>query len=109
MLLRLVRNPLVLLLSIAFVFGSCSKDDELDRVKFIGTYGVVETCGSGNDTYDIVITASSTGDDKVVIANLYDLGGTITGTISGNTITIASQTAQTVTPIMAQAVSMELY
>lgn len=94
---RLIQLSIFTLVSSILLLSSCKKDDELDRVKFIGTYGAVETCDSGNDSYDIVITASSTGDDKIIISNLYAFPGTLTASVSGDNITIASQAVQNIT------------
>ncbi|MCB0663005.1 MAG: hypothetical protein KDC24_09710 [Saprospiraceae bacterium] len=93
----LIRFSIFAVVCSLFFISSCKKDEELDRVKFIGTYGAVETCNSGNDSYDIVITASSTGDDKIVISNLYAFPGTLVASVSGNNITIASQAVQNIT------------
>lgn len=76
------------------VVAGCKKDKTLDREKFLATYAVVENCPStGTDNYDIIITASSTGDNGVIISGFYGVAGlTVTGTVSGNTLTIPQQT-----------------
>ncbi|MEO1513393.1 MAG: hypothetical protein AAFV95_00215 [Bacteroidota bacterium] len=69
---------------------SCSKDDPA-RDKFLGAYSVVETCGGGNDTYEIVIIESGTGDNAVVLNNLYGGGASLSATVDGNRINIDTQ------------------
>ncbi|MCB0581423.1 MAG: hypothetical protein KDD10_19190 [Phaeodactylibacter sp.] len=71
-------------------FG-CKKDEELARIKFLGAYSVVETCGSGNDSYEIIIIESGSSDNAIVINNLYDFGESVSATVSGNSVTIPSQ------------------
>jgi len=66
--------------------------ETLVRTAFLGTFNVGETCGSGSDTYAVVIAAGST-DASVSITNLYDQGFVVTGTVNADGgITIASQT-----------------
>ena len=64
------------------------------REKFIGSYNVSESCTSGNFTYAISITTSSTGAANVIITNF---GGfttpiNVNGTVSGTSLTIPNQT-----------------
>ncbi len=90
--------PQIKLLFTCFLAGSlivlsgCKKDDDgADRSDFVATYSVIETCGAGNDSYDITITESSTSDDGILIANLYDWDETATATVDGDNLTIPSQ------------------
>ncbi len=74
-------------------FMSCDKECEigyegsncktLSREKFVGTWNGTEACTTGNDTYQLTITAA--GDDiKLNYSNLYNENysgqGTMTGT-----------------------------
>ena len=87
-----------LLLAVAISTTSCEKDETPSRDKFLGTYDVVENCGlSGLDNYTITISESANADNEVVITNLYAFGGSLTGTVSGNNITIPSQIAGNLT------------
>jgi hypothetical protein len=65
------------------------------RAKFIGNYTVLDTA-QAVASYSCTITASSTDPTKVIISNPANLNliGTntsVTGTVSGNTLTIAKQ------------------
>ncbi len=62
------------------------------RAKFLGSYTGAEQCTVGTDNYTVTITSSSTDVVKVVYSNLYNQNFTVTGTVSGTTLTIASQT-----------------
>ncbi len=62
--------------------GSCI----FPRDKFLSSFGVTETCDSGNYTYTISITASETGKNFILIYNFGDYGLTITATVSGSSI-----------------------
>jgi hypothetical protein len=64
----------------------------LERAKFIGTYNVTEACTSGNFTYSLTITESSTGISAAIIGNFGDFNVNVTGTADGNILTIANQT-----------------
>ncbi|MDX2283453.1 MAG: hypothetical protein NW241_04790 [Bacteroidia bacterium] len=68
--------------------GSCV----LAREKFIATYNVNEACPSGNFTYSITITASSTGTNGVIVSNFGNFGQPVNGTVNGSSISIPSQT-----------------
>jgi hypothetical protein len=67
--------------------------------KFIGSYNVVETCGTGNDNYTITITKSSTGDYKILISNFFNTFGStvINADVSQSNVTIPSQTIMGIT------------
>ena len=73
-----------------FSVTSC-KEVVPDRDQFLGAFAAIETCGAGNDTYDITIIESGTADNAVVVINLYDWGEQASATVSGNTLTIPSQ------------------
>ncbi|MBI1266481.1 MAG: hypothetical protein GC193_03515 [Cryomorphaceae bacterium] len=62
------------------------------RSKFLGSYSVSESCSSGNYTFNLTITTSSTGVRNVIINNFYDFGISVSATISGNSLTIPNQT-----------------
>jgi hypothetical protein len=71
--------------------------DSLSRDKFLGTYNASEACTSGLDNYAFTVTADVSGIDAVSISNLYNLGLTVVGTVSGSILTIPSQTVGNVT------------
>jgi hypothetical protein len=106
----------LMILGLAFVFGtvtSCNRKGCMDsvaenysskakkddgtctyaRTKFIGSYSTTETCTSGSDSYTVTISESSSDKTKIVILNLWDAGESVTGTVSGNTVTF-NQTNQ---------------
>jgi len=73
-------------------FFSCEeKEDPPARDKFLGIYTVVESCGSGNDSYEITIIESGSAENAVVVFNLYDWDENATASIDGNKINIPSQ------------------
>lgn len=79
-------------------FNACKKDDGDDRDKFIGVWSGQETCTTGQDSYQLTITKSSTEDVKIVLTNVYNQNFTATATVSGNAFTVTSQNvAQNVT------------
>lgn len=62
------------------------------RSKFLASYQVSESCNvSGNFNYTLTINTSATGITNVVVNNFYGVGATVTGTVSGSSITIPSQ------------------
>lgn len=63
--------------------GSCT----YARTKFLGSYNVSETCGSGNFSYTISVGTSTTGADKVVINNFGGYGSSLVASVSGSNIT----------------------
>ncbi len=76
-----------------FTFSSCEKDKDPDRLVFLGSYTVLESCSiSGNLEYNISINESSTSEDDIVINNFGDFGAPIRATVKGSTLTIAAQT-----------------
>jgi len=85
---------LVGVLAFSLTFTSCSNDDdEPDREKFLGVFSAVETCGGGTDAYDLIILESGTDGGAVVVNNLYNFGESLSATVSGDNITVASQLA----------------
>ena len=84
-------SPLALLLIFcASIFLSSCKEDP-DRDKFIAQYSVAETCPSGNFTYNINITASSSSENGVVIGGFGGVDLAVVGTVDDNSITIPNQ------------------
>ncbi len=62
------------------------------RAKFVASYSVSENCNlTGNFNYTMTISNSATGVSAVVINNFYGVGATVTGTVNGTSLTIASQ------------------
>lgn len=69
--------------------GSCT----YDRTKFIGTYTVNESCSSGNYSYSMTIAESSANMVTITLTNLGNFqNAVLTATVSGDALTIASQT-----------------
>ena len=66
--------------------------DTEERAEFIGTYNVTEACTSGNYTYSITVTTSSTGVTSIIINNFGDYNVNVIATVSGDNLTIANQT-----------------
>ena len=66
----------------------------VQRDKFIATYNVNESCTSGNFTYSITVTSSSTNISSIIITNFGDYTVNVTGTVNenGTSITIPNQT-----------------
>lgn len=73
------------------ITGSCEDDPPPDRDKFIGTYSVIETCCSGDFAYDITIQASSVGEDRVTIYNLWEVDQSLSGIVTGSNLGIPDQ------------------
>lgn len=60
--------------------GSCV----FPRDKFIGTFSVTETCNSGNQNYDILISNSAVGTNYININNIGGFGLNSNATVSGD-------------------------
>jgi hypothetical protein len=95
-----MKKALILLtitLAIPLVFNSCSKDEDSDpTANFVGSWDVDEEYtvpgwGTMTDSYSITITKSSTGSSTILISNFANIDETVTATVSGNTMTITSQ------------------
>ena len=69
--------------------GACTV---LVRDKFVGTYSCQETCQSGTDSYNVTISASPVGIDKIRIGNFYNVATTVLATVDGTNLTIEDQT-----------------
>ncbi len=117
--MKLAQLTLVLGLSTAMLFPSCKKDDPCDdvvcmnggtcndgscscatgyeggtcatevRAKFIGTYNGTFTCPGNTSTINMTINNSAAGITSVVISDGFD---NWIGTVSGSSVTIATQT-----------------
>ncbi|MBI1289285.1 MAG: hypothetical protein GC178_17090 [Flavobacteriales bacterium] len=66
--------------------------DTEERAKFLASYSVSESCTSGNYTYSVTVTTSSTDVTKIIIGNFGDYGVDVVATVSGSSLTIANQT-----------------
>jgi len=82
---------LIAVLFIAIITPSCEKDKVSTRDNFLGAYSVVETCGGGNDSYNLTIITSGSSENAVVVDNLYNADDQISGIIDGNSLSILSQ------------------
>lgn len=89
----------ILLTSLALAVSSCKKDEKTpDRDKFFATYTVAQDCSGQTNTYEITIATSAVSEDAVVINNFYSNANfDLNATISGDNITIPSQTINSVT------------
>ena len=65
-----------------------------ERAQFIGTYSVSESCTSGNYTYNVTVSNSSTGATAIIIGNFGDYSTNVNATVDGDNITIPNQTNQ---------------
>jgi hypothetical protein len=74
-------------------YTSCSKS-EAANAKFVGTYSSTETCSppDSSGTWSSTITASSTGDNAIVISNYGNSGASVTANVSGQNVTIPTTT-----------------
>jgi hypothetical protein len=89
---QFLMMPLLYIGAISLLMMSgCKEDEDPAREKYLGVYTVVETCGSGNDSYEIVITESGSNENAIVIANVYNFGVSASATVDGNSLNIASQ------------------
>lgn len=81
------------LIGMGFLMNSGCKDEPLipDRDKFLGVFTVIETCGNGNDGYELTIIESGADESAVVILNLYDFGESLSATVTNSMINIPSQ------------------
>lgn len=85
----LLTGAVVALMAVGLT--SCKKDSDPDRDKFIGSYKVTNTCVTGTD-WTSTIMASSAVEENILLNNLGGVSGLeATGTVSGSTVTIASQ------------------
>lgn len=66
--------------------------DTEERADFIGTYNVTEVCSSGNYAYSITVTTSGAGISSIIVTNFGDYNINLSGTVSGDNVTFASQT-----------------
>lgn len=76
---------------VTLFFTACKKDETFDRDKFIGTYQATEDCTPGQ-SFTMTIQATAGGDNGVVISNFGNFDNAVTATVSGNNITVPSQT-----------------
>ena len=63
----------------------------MTRTKFIGLYTGNEVCTAGTDHYTITIAGGTSTAMSITIDNVYNQGFIVTGTVSGNNVTIPSQ------------------
>lgn len=91
----LFSSPLVLMFAVLILANACNDDDEKDYsadiARIVGTYTVTDTDEDDEvETYTVVITKSGNG---IEITNFGDIMYVpVKATISGNTLTIPSQT-----------------
>lgn len=77
--------------TIALSLVSCKKDE---REKFLGTYAVNESCAVlGNGSYQMIVSASSSSDDGVLMANFggFSTAVSVSGNINESAINIPNQ------------------
>ena len=91
---KILLFSLSTLLFMSFLIApGCKKDKEDDRLQFLGTYSVVENCPSfGVNNFEMAITTSASSENSVIISNFGDFTVSVTGTVSGNNLTIPQQT-----------------
>lgn len=74
---------------------SGEEEEELDRIKFLGSYSVFETCNGPQDSYQDSYTINITtgfAESEVILNNLYDWEEPVIATVSGNNLIIPPQT-----------------
>jgi len=67
--------------------GSCT----YDRDAFIGSYSATENCQSGTGTFALTVAIGSANTATILLNNFGDFGQAVSGTVSGTSVTIASQ------------------
>lgn len=97
-------RPFLMVATVAALFtvNSCTKtcDEGYEgddcktevREKFVGQFKGDETCTVGTDNYTITVAKGSTDVLTLVINNAYNQGFTVSGKVSGSTLTIEEQT-----------------
>ena len=68
--------------------GDCGTES---RAKFLSVYNVTESCPSGNFSYQSTISTSSAGADRVIVSNFGGYGVSVSGTVSGSSLSIPNQ------------------
>lgn len=89
----------ILITGMTLAATSCEKDEKTpDRDKFLGTYTMAQDCSGQTNSYEIIIEASATSEDAVVINNFFsNANNDLTATVSGDNITIPSQVVNSIT------------
>jgi len=88
-----MKGALVFALS-SLLLSSCCKEEEVpDRNKFFGTYDCSEQCDSGDWSYVLTITESTSGGDAIILGNFGGYGINLKGTVTGDSF-ILEQTEQ---------------
>ena len=83
------KTVLIAFISISiFSISACKKEETPDRDKFLGSYNANENCDSGNDSYSITVSTSTTSEDDIIITNLYNANQGVRATVSGSNINI---------------------
>jgi len=86
-----IRFYFLVLTTSLVVFLGCEKEEALTRADFIGSYQISEVCNGVTDSYMLTIAAEAGSDDGVVITNLWNWEEQMSGTVSGDVITIPAQ------------------
>ncbi|MDJ1501653.1 hypothetical protein [Xanthocytophaga agilis] len=92
-----IRNHRYRLLMVGLLFMySCNLLDEEvlnSRKAFIGSYTIQQKCGSSQDSYTLRITEGSSN-SEILLSNVEPFGDEIIATVSGNILTISSQSVR---------------
>ncbi|MDJ1483860.1 hypothetical protein QNI16_25390 [Cytophagaceae bacterium YF14B1] len=92
-----IRNHRYRLLMVGLLFMySCNLLDEEvlnSRKAFIGSYSIQQKCGNSQDPYTLVITEGSSS-SEILLSGIEPFGDEIIATISGNILTISSQSVR---------------
>ncbi len=87
---NILRSLPALLLVALMALSSCRREDDPDPFDtFIGDYNVNDNC-TGGQRYTLTLAKAS--NNRLIIVNLLDSELSFDATISGNTLTIPSQT-----------------
>jgi hypothetical protein len=97
--MKKIKHLFSLLILSSVLLVGCQPEEEDptpsdDRDKFIGTWSCAETSSqNGSSTFEVHINKSTTSTSQVVIENFYNYGfnKSATASISGSSLTIASQ------------------
>ncbi|MBA3829822.1 MAG: hypothetical protein H0X33_12855 [Taibaiella sp.] len=83
----------------AVLYTSCSKSTTAPDAAYLGAYSTTETCNPSvtQPTFSNTITSSSTSNSTIVISNFGASGNSVTGTVSGNSVTLSPTTFNTST------------
>jgi len=99
--MRHISLTVVLTLSVfsMVTYTACSKKDSASPTQaYAGTYKVTEACNpslSSSGGFTDIVTQSGTSNNEIVFSNIGGSNEPITGTVSGNNVTLSATTFTT--------------